>query len=244
MRPRRSRRRDHPVGRARGVEFLIRSAAARMGSWPIDTNLATWVTTLSVNALAAGGLTDAMDATERRGGSRLALFGQQYRTEHRTRSPSRGVGVDRPPGRRAGRRRHAGALLALRELPQHDPAPQVSSDGERTGRVAPAGWPGPSPTRSPSFGGAAGIEWRLKLQNADGGIPTFCRDGASYRSTGQRGLTAHALRAFRAWQPYLPSALQARVDATRRAAIGYLIRTHARRAWVPLWFGDQYGPAR
>jgi len=37
---------DHPVV-TRGIEFLVRSARPD-GSWPIDTNLATWVTTLSV----------------------------------------------------------------------------------------------------------------------------------------------------------------------------------------------------
>src|SRR5207247_6525961 len=43
---------QHAVTR-KGVEFLIASARAD-GSWPIDTNLATWVTTLAVNALAKG----------------------------------------------------------------------------------------------------------------------------------------------------------------------------------------------
>ena len=41
--------RDHPVAR-RGIEFL-KDSVRPDGSWPIDTNLATWVTTLSVNAL-------------------------------------------------------------------------------------------------------------------------------------------------------------------------------------------------
>ena len=41
---------SHPVV-APGIAFLERSARAD-GSWPIDTNLATWVTTLAVNALA------------------------------------------------------------------------------------------------------------------------------------------------------------------------------------------------
>jgi squalene-hopene/tetraprenyl-beta-curcumene cyclase len=36
------------------VKFLANSVRAD-GSLPIDTNLATWVTTLSINALAAGG---------------------------------------------------------------------------------------------------------------------------------------------------------------------------------------------
>src|SRR5205085_748286 len=42
-------RTDHPVTQL-GLEFLINSARED-GSWPIDTNLATWVTTLAVNAL-------------------------------------------------------------------------------------------------------------------------------------------------------------------------------------------------
>ena len=44
---------DHPVV-GRGVDFLVASAR-NDGSWPIDTNLATWVTTLAINALAASG---------------------------------------------------------------------------------------------------------------------------------------------------------------------------------------------
>ncbi len=40
---------DHPVVQ-RGVDFLVKSVRPD-GSWPIDTNLATWVTTLAVNAL-------------------------------------------------------------------------------------------------------------------------------------------------------------------------------------------------
>jgi squalene-hopene/tetraprenyl-beta-curcumene cyclase len=40
----------------RGIRFLTGSARAD-GSWPIDTNLATWVTTLAVGALAPDALT-------------------------------------------------------------------------------------------------------------------------------------------------------------------------------------------
>ncbi|MBN2583843.1 MAG: squalene--hopene cyclase, partial [Planctomycetes bacterium] len=45
-------RTDHPVA-TKGLEFLVR-AARDNGAWPIDTNLAMWLTTLSVNALRAG----------------------------------------------------------------------------------------------------------------------------------------------------------------------------------------------
>ena len=40
---------DHAVTQA-GVAFLVRSVRPE-GSWPIDTNLATWLTTLSVHAV-------------------------------------------------------------------------------------------------------------------------------------------------------------------------------------------------
>src|SRR6188768_211805 len=43
---------DDPVVR-KGVEFL-KATVRPDGSWPIDTNLATWVTTLATNALASG----------------------------------------------------------------------------------------------------------------------------------------------------------------------------------------------
>ena len=45
---------DHPVVHA-GIDFLIRSVRPD-GSWPIDTNLSTWVTTLSINALSSSGM--------------------------------------------------------------------------------------------------------------------------------------------------------------------------------------------
>ncbi len=48
-----SRLQKHPVTR-HGLEFIFDSVRPD-GSWPIDTNLATWVTTLGVNALAAAG---------------------------------------------------------------------------------------------------------------------------------------------------------------------------------------------
>src|SRR5262249_10955286 len=49
----------HPVAR-KGVEFLVKSVRPD-GSWPIDTNLATWVTTLSINALSAAGELGTLD---------------------------------------------------------------------------------------------------------------------------------------------------------------------------------------
>src|SRR5262249_19182768 len=54
------RRVDSPVVGA-GVRFLMDSKRVD-GSWPIDTNLATWVTTLAIGALADAGAVPAGDA--------------------------------------------------------------------------------------------------------------------------------------------------------------------------------------
>jgi squalene-hopene/tetraprenyl-beta-curcumene cyclase len=232
---------DHPVA-ARGAEFLVRSARED-GSWPIDTNLATWVTTLSVNALAAGGLADAMNPQER-ATVRGWLLGQQYRTEHPyTLAEPGGWAWTDLPGGVPDADDTPGALLAIRELPQHDAAAPASSDGggqdASLRRMARA-----EPDARSVESAAAGIEWLLKLQNANGGIPTFCRGwGKLPFDRSSADLTAHALRALRAWEPYLSPPLQARVGAARRAAIGYLIRAQRPDgAWVPLWFGDQHAP--
>ena len=47
-----------------GAAFL-RATVREDGSWPIDTNLATWVTTQSVNALSRAGLREHLAPPER-----------------------------------------------------------------------------------------------------------------------------------------------------------------------------------
>ncbi len=68
---------QHPVA-VKAIEFLANSVRPD-GSWPIDTNLATWVTTLSVNALAAAGELDRLD---RKDELRDWLLKQQYKERH------------------------------------------------------------------------------------------------------------------------------------------------------------------
>jgi squalene-hopene/tetraprenyl-beta-curcumene cyclase len=67
---------DHPVARL-GVDFLKASVRSD-GSWPIDTNLATWVTTLSANALRPESLTKSQSAV-----ITDFLLKQQHRIVHR-----------------------------------------------------------------------------------------------------------------------------------------------------------------
>ena len=99
---------DHPV-RRKAVEFLARSARPD-GSWPIDANLATWVTTLSVQALG-----------EAPAEVRPWLLGQQTNAEHvyTGAAPGAWAWTDLPGGVPDGDDT-PGALLALSLLPPDD----------------------------------------------------------------------------------------------------------------------------
>ena len=98
-----------------GLDFLRRSVRAD-GSWAIDSNLATWTTTLSVNALASGeGL--ALMTTEERRSIRDWLLGQQWRVEHPyTRAAPGGWAWTDLPGGVPDADDTAGALVALAHL--------------------------------------------------------------------------------------------------------------------------------
>ena len=160
---------ENPVTR-KGVEFLVRSARED-GSWAIDTNLATWVTTLSVHALG-----DALPAADRRA-IREWLLRQQYRDVHPyTGAAPGGWAWTDLPGGVPDADDTAGALLALHALREGDDA-----DVRRAAR--------------------AGASWLLELQNRDGGIPTFCRGwGRLPFDQSCPDLTAHAIRAWSAWK--------------------------------------------
>ncbi len=72
-------RQHDPVTR-QGLRF-IRDSFREDGSWPIDTNLATWNTTLAINALANGG----EDVTK------LGILDWLLACQHRTRHPYTGA---------------------------------------------------------------------------------------------------------------------------------------------------------
>ncbi|MFH1418888.1 MAG: prenyltransferase/squalene oxidase repeat-containing protein [Planctomycetota bacterium] len=211
---------DHPVVE-QGVRFLTASMRGD-GSWPIDTNLATWVTTLSVNALADE-TTAHLNAGER---DVLCewLLGQQHQVEHPyTHAAPGGWAWTNLSGGVPDADDTAGALLALHRL---------SMGEDCTGRMLRAV--------------TSGVCWLLDLQNSDGGIPTFCRGWGRMpfdRSTPD--LTAHTLRAWSAWRERLSHGLRARVDRATHKAVEFLVSTQrADGTWAPLWFGSQASPSR
>ena len=212
---------EHPVVK-KSVEFLLRTVRGD-GSWPIDTNLATWATTLAVKALAIAPTEDGKsdDQTLFDGQERVLnwLLRQQYREVHPfTNSPPGGWAWTDLSGGVPDADDTPAALLALAVL---DPA------GERNDVRAAA---------------AAGVRWLLDLQNSDGGIPTFCRGwGALPFDRSSPDLTAHTLRAWHVWRPHLPAEVQERIDSGVKKALCFLERQRrSDGSWSPLWFGNQH----
>ncbi|MCY4073923.1 MAG: hypothetical protein OXH04_00675, partial [Acidobacteria bacterium] len=188
----------HPVV-DRGVEFLERSVRAD-GSWPIDTNLATWATTLSVNALARRRGWRERIGPRGCAALRRWLLDQQYRERHvYTDAAPGGWAWTDLPGGVPDADDTPGALLALHVLGADDAEHREAA--------------------------CAGIGWLLDLQNADGGIPTFCRGwGALPFDRSSPDLTAHTLRAWTAWRAALPASLRVRTERATRRAVGFLER--------------------
>jgi len=209
---------DHPVI-PEAIGFLQRSVRPD-GSWPIDTNLATWVTGLAVKALGSkhvktlppDDLNDIRDW----------LLGQQYRTPHPfTESPPGGWAWTDLSGGVPDGDDTPGTLIALRCLsPLTNPHPRTL---DAVGH---------------------GANWLLGLQNRDGGMPTFCRGwGTLPFDRSSPDLTAHALRAWKVWQGYLPEKTADWVRWATRQAFDYLNKQQEPDgAWNPLWFGNQHSP--
>ena len=195
-----------------GIRFLIDSARAD-GSWPIDTNLATWVTTLSVGALD---VEPQISDTDRQ---RILqwLLGQQVSEEHpfTHARPGGWAWTDRSGGV-PDADDTAGALLAISKL---------SGTTHLDAAIRGIEWllelqntDGGIPTFCRGWGA----------------LP-FDRSAPD--------LTAHALEAWSAWYPAIPPQLQQRVSAATRKAMSYLAKQqHDDGSWAPLWFGNQHAP--
>jgi len=205
---------EHPVV-ARAVGFILDSIRPD-GSWPIDTNLSTWVTTLSINALAVAGDLDKVDGLP---ALRDWLLRQQYRERHTYTGAAPGAWAWTPlPGGVPDADDTPGALLALHHLP---------ADGSQAAALA-------------------GLGWIVNLQNGDDGWPTFCRGwtNLAFDRSGA-DLTAHCLRALEAWQSPIPGSPDYywSFDLATERGFDYLARQQrADGSWLPLWFGNQHAP--
>ncbi len=208
-------RHQHEVA-VRGRRFLVQSARAD-GSWPIDTNLATWNTTLAVNHLAAGGFDvgrlECLDW----------ILGCQVKQRHRyTGADPGGWGWSDLSGSVPDADDTPGALLALRRF--WESSSLSRKERESIERAADMG-----------------LAWLVGLQNSDGGWPTFCRGwGKLPFDRSGADLTAHALRALAAWED---QAAGREFRRARSRGVSYLRRQQRPDgSWWPLWFGNQDDP--
>lgn len=225
---------DHKVVE-QGIGFLKRQQRSD-GSWPIDTDLANWVTTLSVKAMGSR-LSSVLDTSGR---TRLCsyLLHNQYRLPHRfNKSRPGGWGWTSFTGSVPDADDTAGAILALLTL---DP----EADNVKTSILN-------------------GSKWLGALQNRDGGIPTFCRGwGRLPFDASCADLTGHAVLA---WVKVIESLSVNPASNHDHSEVRWLKKyinralrflEKAQRidgAWLPLWFGHQqtadktnpvYGTAR
>jgi squalene-hopene/tetraprenyl-beta-curcumene cyclase len=247
-----------------GVRFLLESAQPN-GSWPIDTNLATWLTSLAIHSLN-GNLVESepeskvslepttdseFEPTALAAGSpnRRASFDLTIEwllsCQHCQRHPFTGAepggwGWTNLSGAVPDADDTPAALLALHAWCRRHRTLLVS-DRSLTNRIASAV--------------ELGIGWLLKLQNRDGGWPTFCRGwGKLPFDRSGADLTAHAIRALSGWQATAKSAdastgklelnlANQRIEQAILRGLTFLRKTQrSDGSWLPLWFGNQDRP--
>lgn len=203
--------RKHDVVSA-AVQFLENSVRDD-GSWPIDTNLATWLTTLAVRAI-----TPEYDlADEQRRDVRAWLLRQQYKNVHASTNASPGgwAWTDLPGGV-PDADDTAGALLALRKLGKIDIEVRQAA--------------------------VEGVKWLIDLQNRDGGMPTFCKGwGKLPFDRSCPDITAHAFAALSAWKSDLEQKVDLGIERACKRMLCYLRNTQSDEgSWLPLWFGNEH----
>ncbi len=199
----------------KGIAFLLKSQRED-GGWAIDIDLSTWVTTLSVKSLGS-----KIDATLSQNQqdiiSKHLLFIQNKELHKFNGSPPGGWGWTNFPGSVPDGDDTPGAILALLKLkPEYDRDSVVS-----------------------------GCKWLLKLQNSDGGFPTFSKGwGKLPFDQSCTDLTGHGLLAISAVLETYGSELDSQTTKLFRKsflqALSFLRKKQRKNgSWLPLWFGNQ-----
>ncbi|MDR2755987.1 MAG: squalene--hopene cyclase [Planctomycetaceae bacterium] len=217
---------DHPIV-VSGLRFLINSVRED-GSWAIDSNLSTWLTSLAVTAIRPDSCEETLNW----------LLSCQHQIRHPfTGAFPGGWGWTNLSGAVPDGDDTSGALLALAHL--LTTIPNTLEGNAKRQKIFRAAF--------------SGIRWLLGIQNADGGIPTFCRGwGMLPFDQSSTDLTAHAIRACTAWQQILKDtritthiAHSAHLLKIMEPAINkmfdFLLKSqNSDGSWFPLWFGNQH----
>ena len=196
-----------------GLEFLLDSMDED-GLWPIDTNLATWVTSLSMHALSCDPEDDGTWCTD-------SLIQWHLSCQHLNRHPFTGAepggwGWSDLSGAVPDSDDTPAAILALSEARRW----RTQDNDEMKAAIDRA------------------VRWLELLQNRNGGWPTFCRGwGKLPFDRSSNDLTAHAMRALLAASAILDRKPdKTSLDRARRFLINH---QQSDGSWLPLWFGNQ-----
>lgn len=221
-------RADHPVC-ADGTKFIVDSVRPD-GSWPIDTNLATWVTTLSLLALTNDGSDIREHVVE--GKTIEWILSCQHKKRHPfTGANPGGWGWSDLSGAVPDADDTPGALMVVAKW-AHAVEFKSTPEGEKLFWVM-----------------NNGLYWLRYLQNRDGGMPTFCRGwGKLPFDRSGVDLTAHAMRAMSAFCEVMGKKISlidesGRPSSQFRSGLQYLLKhQQPDGSWIPLWFGNQDHP--
>ncbi len=210
--------------------------------WPIDSNLATWGTTLALNGIANDKETLAqlvLAEPERWLHCINWVLSCQNTTVHPfTGAAPGGWGWTDLSGAVPDADDTPGALIALKHFYDLVRRPDFRAklpDQHRNSF-------GEELEQQILSAADAGLKWLADLQNRDQGWPTFCRGwGKLPFDRSGADLTAHAIRALQIWKSTpMPSVPSDRIAKSIRRGFDYLRqKQHSEGYWLPLWFGNQ-----
>ena len=207
---------NNPV-KVKGLQFL-RVQQRPDGSWPIDADLSTWVTTLSVKAF---GNQFASKFSPREIEKLIThLISIQNKNIHpfNLAQPG-GWGWTNLSGSVPDVDDTCGAILALLDL--------YRGEADESEAII------------------NGCQWLTTLQNKDGGFPTFCKGwGKLPFDSSCADLTGHAVlamaKSIEIIGKKIPSDLMYALNLAVARSIGYLWKAQLENgSWLPLWFGNQ-----